>query len=150
MVARTGFPRRLGVPQGVALVAGGGSEVGARRQAGGVAQQVAQRDRAVAGRQGQPGEMRADRRVEVESPGLRQLQQRQRGHGLADAADLEGSFGERRAPRRQVGVPHAGGEKRLPPVGHRDGQAGGGRGREPALQVFDQGSEILRSARVGW
>ena len=79
-------------------------------------------------------------------PGLRQLQQGQRGHGLADAADLERRFGERRAPRRQVGIPDAGGEKRLPPVGHGDGQARGRRGRKPPLTgIRSAASEVLRN-----
>ena len=108
-----------------------------------MAQQVPERDRAVSGGQGHPGQMRADRRVEVEPARLHQLQQRERGHGLADAADLESGVGEHRAPRRQIGVAHAGGEEGLPPVGERDGHPRRRHGREPAPQVFGQGREAL-------
>ena len=62
-------------------------------------------------------------------PALHQLQQRERGHGLADAADLEGGVGEHRAPRRQIGVADTGGEEGMPAVGERDGHP-----RRPARQ----------------
>ena len=137
-----GFPGGLGVTQGVTFVSCGGSEVGAGGQAGGMAQQVPERDRAVARGQGQPGQVRADRGVEVEPAGRHQLQQRQGGHRLADAADLEGGVGEHRAPSGQIGVAHAGGEERLPPVGQSNGDPRRRHGGEPPPKVLGEGREV--------
>ena len=88
--------------------------------------------------------MGADGRVEVQTAGLHQLQQGQGGHGLADAANLEGGTGKHRAPGRQVGVADAGGEEGPLPVGQTDGKAARRHRGDPAPEVLGEGREVPR------
>ena len=137
----------------VALVAAAGAKSVPARQAGGMAQQVTECDRAVAGGQGQPGQVRADGRVDVEAAGRRQLQQRQ---AVMDLPMLpiwkvvSGSAGLR-AARSAYPTPAVNRVCRCgPSPWDADRIARCGSARKPALQVFGQGREVLRNVGVRW
>ena len=133
---RTRFPGRLGFPQREALVPRRRCEIGAGRQPRGMTQHVPQGDRPEPRWNGEPGQVRAERRIQIQPARFDQLQHCQRGHGLADAANLEPAVQQHGTPRCQVGVTQPSGVES--PVRVRDGDGNPRRwnGVDPAAQVI--------------